>query len=258
VESGAGIVALPCASYCFRNSEKYVALVGAQFQRHATANEFRVEVIQPSHPVMQGVQSFTSFDEPYVHVKHNPLDRTVLMERPDPAGTREPWTWVRTQGQGRVFYTASGHDERTWDRPEFQKMVENALVWTVDAPTRQAYQRFETPGVTYVDGYNVPNYENRNPAPQYQMPFEPALAMKFMQTPAEFDVQLFASEPMIVKPIAMTFDERGRLWTIESVLPLFGGLCNQGAFIFEGHLLPIALEEGTSPCKATARSGSTC
>ena len=75
---------------------------------------------------------------------------------------------------------------------------------------------FETPGVTYVDGYNVPNYENRNPAPQYQMPFEPSLAMKFMQAPAEFDIQLFASEPMIVKPIAMTFDERGRLWTIES------------------------------------------
>src|SRR5205814_2356671 len=82
----------------------------------ATANEFKVEVTQPSHPVMQGVQSFTSFDEPYVHIKHNPQDRTVLMERPDPAGTREPWTWVRTQGQGRVFYTASGHDERTWDR----------------------------------------------------------------------------------------------------------------------------------------------
>ncbi len=37
-----------------------------------------------------------------------------------------------------------------------------------------------------------------------------------MQTPAEFDIQLFASEPMIVKPIAMNFDERGRLWVIES------------------------------------------
>ena len=87
---------------------------------------------QPSHPVMQGVQSFTAFDEPYVHTKHNTQDRTVLMERPDPAGTREPWTWVRTQGKGRVFYTASGHDERVWDRPEFQKMIENAVVWTLD------------------------------------------------------------------------------------------------------------------------------
>ena len=49
------------------------------------------------------MQGFTSFDEPYVHIKHNPQGRTVLMERPDPAGTREPWTWVRTQGQGLVF-----------------------------------------------------------------------------------------------------------------------------------------------------------
>ncbi len=140
-------MALHAASAMFTNSDKYLSLVGAQFQRHAAANEFKVEVTQPSHPVMQGVQSFTSFDEPYVHIKHNPQDRTVLMERPDPAGTREPWTWVRTQGQGHVFYTASGHDERTWDRPEFQKMIANAVIWTLDAQTRQAFQRFEMPGV---------------------------------------------------------------------------------------------------------------
>jgi putative membrane-bound dehydrogenase-like protein len=216
VEGGKGLVALHAASAMFTNSDKYIALVGAQFQRHAPATEFKVEVVQPNHPVMQGVQSFTSFDEPYEHVKHNPQGRTVLMERPDPSGAREPWTWVRTEGQGRVFYTASGHDERTWDRLEFQKMVENAVLWTVDTPTRQAYQRFEVPGITYVDGYTVPNYERRTPDPKYQMPFEPELAQKFMQTPAAFDIQLFASEPMIVKPICMTFDERGRLWTIES------------------------------------------
>ena len=38
------------------------------------------------------------------------------MERVDAQG-REPWTWVRTQGKGRVFYTAYGHDERTWGKP---------------------------------------------------------------------------------------------------------------------------------------------
>ena len=31
VESGHGLVALHCASYCFLNSPKYIALVGAQF-----------------------------------------------------------------------------------------------------------------------------------------------------------------------------------------------------------------------------------
>ena len=39
---------------------------------------------------------------------------------------REPYTWVRTHGKGRVFYTAFGHDERTWSNPGFQQLVEQA------------------------------------------------------------------------------------------------------------------------------------
>src|SRR5690349_18206026 len=38
-----------------------------------------------------------------------------------------------------------------------------------------------------------------------------------MQTPAEFRVELFASEPDIIKPITFNFDERGRLWVIEAM-----------------------------------------
>ncbi len=52
-----------------------------------------------------------------------PTDRTVLMERVDGTG-RTPWTWVRNQGKGRVFYTAYGHDQRTWNNPGFQTLVE--------------------------------------------------------------------------------------------------------------------------------------
>src|SRR5262249_19562823 len=36
VAAGGGFVPLHCASYCFRNSPAYVALVGAQFLRHGT------------------------------------------------------------------------------------------------------------------------------------------------------------------------------------------------------------------------------
>ena len=40
--------------------------------------------------------------------------------------------------------------------------------------------------------------------------------MKFIQVPAGFSLELFASEPDIIKPISFTFDERGRLWVIEA------------------------------------------
>ena len=71
--------------------------------------------------------------------------------------------------------------------------------------------------MTYLDGFNVPNYENRDPAPKFQLPFTADDAQKFMQTPAEFEVELFAQEPDIIKPITLSFDERGRLWVVEAM-----------------------------------------
>jgi putative membrane-bound dehydrogenase-like protein len=129
VEGGKGFIPLHCASYCFLNSPRYIALVGAQFLRHGTGT-FRTTIAQPDHPVMKGFKGFESWDETYVHTKHNEKNRTVLEYREDRNG-REPWTWVRTQGKGRVFYTAWGHDEPTWGNPGFQNLVERGIRWAV-------------------------------------------------------------------------------------------------------------------------------
>src|SRR5258708_19016361 len=37
-----------------------------------------------------------------------------------------------------------------------------------------------------------------------------------MTVPPEFEVKLFAAEPMLTNPIAFTIDERGRVWAVES------------------------------------------
>ncbi len=70
VSGGGGFVPVHCASYCFPNSPKYIALVGAQFQRHGTG-EFDTKVVDPSHPIMKGFVPFRTWDETYVHTKHN-------------------------------------------------------------------------------------------------------------------------------------------------------------------------------------------
>src|SRR5262245_15112965 len=45
----------------------------------------------------------------------------------------------------------------------------------------------------------------------------PAEAIKKMTVPEGFSVELVAAEPDIVNPVAMTFDERGRIWITESL-----------------------------------------
>jgi len=62
----------------------------------------------------------------------------------------------------------------------------------------------------------VPNYERRAEAVKYQAPLSPKDSMRYTQVPADFDLQLFASEPDIVKPIYMAWDERGRAWVVEA------------------------------------------
>jgi putative membrane-bound dehydrogenase-like protein len=224
VEGGKGFVPLHCASYCFLNSPQYIDLVGAQFRSHGTGT-FRTEVVKPDHEVMRGYQSFTSWDETYVHTKHNEKDRTVLEIRSD-GDLKEPWTWVRTQGKGRIFYTAWGHDERTWSHPGFQNLVERGLRWTCGQDPMLAGTYFERPEMTkprkdvtpfeYAEA-KIPFYPPRGgkagPLNQMQKPLAVDESIKHFITPVDFEVKVFVTEDKLGgKPIAMAWDEQGRLW----------------------------------------------
>ena len=57
----------------------------------------------------------------------------------------------------------------------------------------------------------------RVPLKDYKPGQTPAEAMKTMSLPAGFKVTLVAAEPRVVQPIAMCFDEKGRLWVVEGM-----------------------------------------
>src|SRR5262245_42478987 len=46
-------------------------------------------------------------------------------------------------------------------------------------------------------------------------PLHPRETEKKFKVPKGFEVRLFASEPEVVNPVAMTWDDRGRLWVLE-------------------------------------------
>lgn len=218
VTNGGGLVALHCASACFRNSPKYVALVGAQFKSHQTGT-FRTKIVAPENPLIKGFSGFESWDETYVHTAHNEKDRTVLEMRDN-----EPWTWTRLEGMGRVFYTAWGHDERTWTNPGFHDLVERGIRFAagqklpealLDRPKVAGFELIDQPGVAYYP----PGQRSAGDGdwPQMPKPLTPEESMQHLVVPAGFEVQLVASDPDIKKPIAMNWDERGRLWIAETL-----------------------------------------
>jgi putative membrane-bound dehydrogenase-like protein len=209
VERGGGFVPVHCASACWGRSPQFVRLVGGRFQNHG-GEEFEVANLQPDHPALRGVPGFRAWDETYVHDSHGE-DRTVLQVR---AG--EPWTWVRSQGQGRVFYTAAGHDHRVWDRPEYQQLLRQGLVWAAGEKAAQALAALELP-VLETEAVTLPGYRERRAIVQAQKPLPAEASRKLIQVPVGFDVTLFASEPEIVNPIAIAWDARGRAYVVETV-----------------------------------------
>ena len=255
VAAGHGIVPLHCASYCFRNSKAYVELVGAQFKEHG-GERFITHIVEPQHPIMQGFDGFESWDETYVHHMHNSQDRIVLEERRQgklaPETKAEPWTWVRTHGKGRVFYTAWGHNMDTWGNPGFQNLVARGITWAVQKdpaklPAFKDTSRFEIPKMTAAGkdllpftftevGKEIPNYQpgarngQAEPMSRMQMPLTAVESQKHYTTPEGFETKLWASEKDTLegeadlgaaglggKPIAMNWDSKGRLWVCETV-----------------------------------------
>ncbi|WP_276484168.1 PVC-type heme-binding CxxCH protein [Paraflavitalea pollutisoli] len=213
VRSGKGFIPLHSASFCFRNSPEVVEMIGGQFKSHKFES-FPLVAIKPEHEVMKNVPLFETRDETYVHDKIS-KNIEVITERVE-GSHHEPYTWVRPYGQGRVFYTAYGHDDATFNNPGFLTLVRNGILWAVGDDARANLNAFKVAQPTYYDG-PVPNYEKRDPAPKVQSSLSPQESMSLIQVPVGFGLQLFAAEPDVVNPIYMNWDERGRLWVIETV-----------------------------------------
>ncbi len=222
VRSGKGFIPVHCASWCFSNVPEYDQLVGGRFKSHQGA-VFSPRVVKKMHPAVQGIGKLEAWDETYFHERHHSKNRTVLMVRDplpgDPHDQPEPWTWVRTEGKGRVFYTASGHDERVWGKAEFHQLIKQGILWAVGERVLERYETFlaKRAPLKYEKRDNIPNYEKRPEPLAYQLPLSPEESIKHTQVPVGFKLELFASEPDIVNPIYFQWDKSGRLWVVETV-----------------------------------------
>jgi uncharacterized protein len=222
VAAGKGLIPVHCASYCFRNSAEYVdKVVGGQFWRHRM-DTIQTRTVAANDPIMAGLAPFRAYDETYLH-SHLQPDNHILAVRDVKAdqakdladagragSTEEPYTWTRTYGKGRVFYTAYGHDERTWSQPGFQQLLERGILWAVGDAVKKQHDDLSPQAFSYKEA-RLPNYEKRTGPEAYrqQLPLSPEESMKHLQVPVGFSLGLFAHEPDVMHPMAMTWDDRG-------------------------------------------------
>ena len=209
IRAGGGFAALHCTSGCFMDSPSWISLIGARFQSHGS-DVFAQDVADDSHPITRNWTPFETWDETYVQ-EHVDDNRTLLTTRGD-----EPWCWTRSYGKGRIFYTASGHDHRTWTHPGWLDHLQRAIVWASGEHAAARHAGFKPVEFDFEPHDWVPNYEAHDPPMPFQLASTPEQATAALIPAAGFHAELFASEPLIVNPVAMTWDERGRCWLIES------------------------------------------
>ncbi|MEZ6041006.1 MAG: hypothetical protein R3C20_10900 [Planctomycetaceae bacterium] len=134
-----------------------------------------------------------------------------------------------------------GTRSRTFNQPGFHNLVERGIRWACGddpsvVPAFTDPDSFATPKMTelrkdvapfeFVDvGPKIPNYTKGDkwgvqgkPRTTMQLPLSPEESMKHFVTPEGMAVRLYADERhFLAKPIAMSWDERGRLWICETV-----------------------------------------
>ncbi|MGE0377079.1 MAG: ThuA domain-containing protein [Planctomycetaceae bacterium] len=121
----------------------YWDICGGSFIGHPWGQNSTVTlaVHDPSHPVVRPFgERFEVQDEIYMYMHWNPKNVRVLMSL-DYAGsptknavnaqhgTHVPVAWVRSWGDGKIYFNNLGHRPETWSNPAFLESITQAVKW---------------------------------------------------------------------------------------------------------------------------------
>ena len=147
VKSGKGFVCLHISGCGADYWSEFAEITGGGWvtgtSYHPPYSNFAVKVSNSGHAGAAGVSDFNTDDELYMGIDYkdgNDIFLTGDSEEgtwpwgPDRAPTHMPGGtfplgWTRPYGQGKVFSLLLGHDGKSFQSPEFQKMVLNGVQW---------------------------------------------------------------------------------------------------------------------------------
>ena len=108
VEGGSGFLNLHNSMGLYPPHGAYLDLVGGRYIGHGPLERFRVEVVDPDHPVTRGVGPFFVADEQHTPPYDEARVHLLLRNRSDD-GKSAAAGWVREPGRGRLCHLANGH-----------------------------------------------------------------------------------------------------------------------------------------------------
>jgi hypothetical protein len=143
-DDGKGFIGVHSATITFTSWPEYGEMIGGYFDEHPWVTfDAPIIVEDPGFPGMaQWGNAFVLKDEIY-QMKNYSRDKLRVLMRLDASklDLKNPRvhradrdfavTWAKMYGKGRVYYTTLGHVEQNWDDPRFQKMMVEAVKWSL-------------------------------------------------------------------------------------------------------------------------------
>jgi uncharacterized protein len=146
VGSGRGFIGVHSATDTFYTWPGYLELIGGYFNGHPWHQEVSIDVDDRSSPLVgflgpafhvnDEIYQISDFDYRGSHVLLRLDPASVDLTRPGVQRRFYGWplAWTRQYGSGRVFYTALGHEAAVWQDPRYQRMLLEAIRWSMAGP----------------------------------------------------------------------------------------------------------------------------
>lgn len=141
-EDGKGFIGIHSAAITFADWPEYVDMIGGFYDEHPWGTfDAPIVVEDPTFPGMeQWPKEFVLRDEIY-QMRNYSREKVRVLMRLDATkidlrnknvhrtDSDFAVTWAKMYGKGHVYYTTLGHVQENWNRPEFQKMIIEAVRW---------------------------------------------------------------------------------------------------------------------------------
>jgi type 1 glutamine amidotransferase len=134
---GHGFIGVHSAADTFGDYQPYWDMVGGTFNGHPwnAGDKVTIRVHDPDHPIMKPFGTeFVIQDEIYQYKNWQPEKVRVLMSldmtRCKPSAPYHvPVAWVKSYGEGRVYFNNLGHNESTWQDSRFLDSLTAGIQW---------------------------------------------------------------------------------------------------------------------------------
>ena len=138
LEEGKGMVFLHHSLVSYQKWDEFTKIRGGKYYENKDEKSSKnsgyqhdiwldIEVLDKNHPVTEGIDNFSIFDEGYYNIERLPDVHPILGTEHEKCAPYVAWT--NQYKSSRIVYIMLGHGPEAHENKNFQRLVENAVNW---------------------------------------------------------------------------------------------------------------------------------